>query len=102
MELEDGVEYVFQHNYPSSAPSLDDLVKQAIVPIPSHQPDISLELSRDGCNRAVIRAQTLTERTRPITQEEARCFTDLLRRIFTYDPEKRLSASEVLHHPWLT
>ncbi|KAL1628436.1 serine threonine protein kinase CMGC group [Diplodia seriata] len=29
-------------------------------------------------------------------------FLDLLKRIFVYDPSKRISAKEALNHPWFT
>lgn len=36
----------------------------------------------------------------PITQEEVEVFVDLLKGLFNYDPEQRVSASEALKHPW--
>ncbi|KAK1770147.1 kinase-like domain-containing protein [Phialemonium atrogriseum] len=38
--------------------------------------------------------------TIPISPEEADCFHDLLQRMFVYEPDKRISAAEVLSHPW--
>jgi serine/threonine protein kinase len=43
----------------------------------------------------------LVRTTRPIAREDAVLFADLLRRIFTYDHEQRITAKEILQHPWL-
>jgi serine/threonine protein kinase len=41
------------------------------------------------------------ENTPPIKKEDAQLFTDLLRKIFHYDHTKRITASQVLEHPWM-
>ena len=43
----------------------------------------------------------LARTTRPITYEDATLFADLLRRIFTYRHGQRITAREILQHPWL-
>lgn len=42
-----------------------------------------------------------TKNTPPIGKEDAKLFTDLLRKIFHYDHTKRITASQVLEHPWM-
>lgn len=42
-----------------------------------------------------------TENRRPIEKEDAKLFADLLRKIFNYDHTKRITASQVLEHPWM-
>lgn len=39
------------------------------------------------------------ENTTPIRKEDATLFSDLLRKIFTYDHTKRITARQVLEHP---
>lgn len=36
----------------------------------------------------------------PISQKEADCFYDLMLQVFNYDTTKRITAKEILHHPW--
>jgi serine/threonine protein kinase len=43
----------------------------------------------------------LADNSTPITQEDAALFTNLLRRIFTWDYQGRITAKEILEHPWL-
>ena len=52
----------------------------------------------DGYTRATFREANMA----PIGKKDAELFTDLLRRIFTYDYRKRLTARQVLEHPWLS
>lgn len=40
------------------------------------------------------------EETIPPTNQFNKLFLDLLRRIFVYDPKKRITAREALKHPW--
>jgi serine/threonine protein kinase len=35
-----------------------------------------------------------------IGEHEAGLLEDLLRRMFAYEPEKRMTAEEVVRHPW--
>ena len=42
-----------------------------------------------------------SENTTPIGKEDAKLFTDLLRKMFDYDYTKRITARQVLDHPWL-
>jgi len=37
----------------------------------------------------------------PIREDDARLFTNLLRQIFTYDHQQRITAEQILAHPWL-
>jgi serine/threonine protein kinase len=39
--------------------------------------------------------------TTPIQQEDAKLFANLLRQIFTYDHRKRITAKQILKHPWM-
>jgi serine/threonine protein kinase len=41
------------------------------------------------------------ENTTPIRKEDAKLFVDLLRKIFDYDHTKRITASQILEHPWM-
>jgi serine/threonine protein kinase len=41
------------------------------------------------------------ENTTPIRKEDAKLFVDLLRKIFEYDHTKRITASQILEHPWM-
>lgn len=38
----------------------------------------------------------------PDTSRFSRLFLDLLLRIFTYDPKRRITAKEALQHPWFS
>lgn len=46
-----------------------------------------------------LRTDTMKETIPPHT-EFNRKFLDLLKRIFVYDPKKRITAKEALQHPW--
>lgn len=47
-----------------------------------------------------MRAMKRLEETIPPTNEFNRQFLDLLRRIFVYDPKKRITARQALEHRW--
>ncbi|KAL2021293.1 hypothetical protein VTK56DRAFT_7372 [Thermocarpiscus australiensis] len=51
----------------------------------------------DTATRDEFRAQNL----KPIGKDDAALFTDLLCKIFDYDHQKRITARQVLAHPWL-
>jgi len=43
---------------------------------------------------------TIAQEIIPDQTQFNRQFLDLLRRIFVYDPKKRITAKEALQHPW--
>jgi len=51
----------------------------------------------DAAARDEFRARNL----KPIGKDDAALFTDLLRKIFVYNHQKRITARQVLEHPWL-
>ncbi|KAF2749445.1 kinase-like protein [Sporormia fimetaria CBS 119925] len=51
-------------------------------------------------SRKYVRAMKKLHETIPPLTEFNRQFLDLLTRIFVYDPKKRITAKEALHHPW--
>ena len=51
-------------------------------------------------SRKFVRSMKKLEETIPPTNNFNRQFLDLLRKIFIYDPKKRITAREALQHPW--
>lgn len=51
-------------------------------------------------SRKFVRSMKKLEEVIPQSNAFNRQFLDLLRRIFVYDPKKRISAREALRHPW--
>lgn len=51
-------------------------------------------------SRKFVRGMKRLEETIPPTNQFNKLFLDLLRKIFVYDPKKRISAREALKHPW--
>jgi len=51
-------------------------------------------------SRKFVRGMKRLEETISPTNNFNRSFLDLLRRIFVYDPKKRITAREALKHPW--
>jgi len=51
-------------------------------------------------SRKFVRAMKRLEEIVPPTCRFNELFLDLLRRIFVYDPKKRITAHEALKHPW--
>ncbi|EGP90568.1 serine/threonine protein kinase [Zymoseptoria tritici IPO323] len=51
-------------------------------------------------SRKFVRGMKRLEDIIPQTNNFNRLFLDLLRRIFVYDPKKRITAREALKHPW--
>lgn len=47
-----------------------------------------------------VRAMKTLEQTVPASNVFMRNFVDLLRKIFVYDPKKRITAEEALQHEW--
>lgn len=47
-----------------------------------------------------MRAMKRLEEIIPPNNQFNRLFLDLLRKIFVYDPKKRITAREALKHPW--
>jgi serine/threonine protein kinase len=48
-----------------------------------------------------LSTQIVSQKPQNMTNAEAVKFEDFMRKIFRYEPEERLSAAELLHHPWL-
>jgi serine/threonine protein kinase len=42
----------------------------------------------------------MADNTTPIRNQDAELFTDILRQIFTYEHQKRITARQVLQHAW--
>ncbi|KAF4550680.1 Protein kinase domain-containing protein 16 [Elsinoe fawcettii] len=53
-------------------------------------------------SRKFVKAMKKLHETIPSHNEFNKQFLDLLRRIFVYDPKKRITAKEALRHPWFT
>ena len=51
-------------------------------------------------SRKFVRGMKRLEEIIPQTTTFNRLFLDLLRKIFVYDPKKRITAHEALKHPW--
>jgi dual-specificity kinase len=51
-------------------------------------------------SRKFVRSMKRLDETIPPTTNFNKLFLDLLRRIFVYDPKKRITAREALKHPW--
>lgn len=51
-------------------------------------------------SKKFVRGMKRLEETIPPTNNFNKLFLDLLRRIFVYDPKKRITAREALKHPW--
>lgn len=51
-------------------------------------------------SRKFVRGMKRLEEIIPQTTNFNRLFLDLLRKIFVYDPKKRITAREALKHPW--
>lgn len=51
-------------------------------------------------SRKFVRGMKRLEETIPPTTNFNKLFLDLLRKIFVYDPKKRITAREALKHPW--
>lgn len=51
-------------------------------------------------SRKFVRGMKRLEEVIPATNAFNRQFLDLLRKIFVYDPKKRITAREALKHPW--
>ena len=51
-------------------------------------------------SKRFVRGMKRLEETIPPTTEFNKQFLDLLRKIFIYDPKKRITAREALKHPW--
>ena len=51
-------------------------------------------------SRKFVRAMKRLDEIIPPTNNFNKQFLDLLRRIFVYDPKKRITAREALKHPW--
>lgn len=56
------------------------------------------ETSRQS--KKFVRGMKRLEETIPPSNNFNKLFLDLLRRIFVYDPKKRITAREALKHPW--
>lgn len=53
-------------------------------------------------SRKFVRGMKRLEEIIPETNRFNKQFLDLLRRIFVYDPKKRITAREALKHPWFS
>lgn len=53
-------------------------------------------------SRKFVRAMKRLEEIIPPTTQFNKLFLDLLRKIFVYDPKKRITAREALKHPWFS
>lgn len=51
-------------------------------------------------SRKYVRGMKRLEEIIPPTNNFNKSFLDLLRKIFVYDPKKRITAREALKHPW--
>ncbi|KAF2726078.1 serine/threonine protein kinase [Polychaeton citri CBS 116435] len=51
-------------------------------------------------SKKFVRSMKRLEETIPPTTQFNKLFLDLLRKIFVYDPKKRITAHEALKHPW--
>ncbi|GIZ46829.1 hypothetical protein CKM354_000993800 [Cercospora kikuchii] len=51
-------------------------------------------------SRKFVRGMKRLEEIIPATNQFNKLFLDLLRKIFVYDPKKRITAKEALKHPW--
>jgi len=55
---------------------------------------------RDGYVWGLVRSKGYEHLFTHISREEAECFHGLLRKMFTYEPDQRISAEKVTEHPW--
>lgn len=53
-------------------------------------------------SRKFVRAMKRLDEIIPPTTQFNKLFLDLLRKIFVYDPKKRITAREALKHPWFS
>lgn len=53
-------------------------------------------------SRKFVRAMKRLEEIIPQTTQFNKLFLDLLRKIFVYDPKKRITAREAMKHPWFS
>jgi serine/threonine protein kinase len=90
LNLEQLVGEIVEPRRPTNSPSPKTGIERFCLPIPSFG-----IMDRKGRNRF------MASNTTPIRKEDAALFTDLLRQIFTYDHRKRITAKQILEHPWL-
>lgn len=62
--------------------------------------DTSQPYTASSIEEAVMQATATHDPKHGISQTETLVFADLLRRIFKYNPEKRLPAEDILEHAW--
>jgi serine/threonine protein kinase len=104
-----GTEYRSLEDMHMGGPSLEQLVRRIVEP---RRPENSTA-PRTGAEKFCIKvpewdmdddkgeSQFIAKHTTPIEQEDAELFANLLRQIFTYDHRKRITATQVLEHPWM-
>jgi serine/threonine protein kinase len=87
-DLQELVEDILEPLRPQTTQGRDDGIGKFCLPVPSF-------------SRSYTRARFEAEQLTPIKKEDALLFTDLLRQIFTYDHQKRITARQILEHHWL-
>ncbi|KAK3309878.1 kinase-like domain-containing protein [Chaetomium strumarium] len=109
--LELGVEYDSLKNVSGlTVPTLEQLVEEIRVPrsprgTTSGKAGIEkfclLLPTWELADRGREEERFLARHTVPIQKGDAEPFLDLLRKIFEFDPAKRITARQILEHPWL-
>lgn len=107
--LQPGTEYRTLENMHMGGPHLEQLVSRIVEP---RRPANSTA-PRTGAEKFCIKvpewdideetgiSEFKAKHTTPIQQEDAELFANLLRQIFTYDHRKRITAKQILEHPWM-
>jgi dual-specificity kinase len=109
--LEPGVKYdTFEHVSDLTAPTLEQLIEEIRVPRRPKGTTSGKAGIEKFClpvpnwklaDRDREEEKFLARHTIPIQKEDAEAFLDLLRKIFDFDPAKRITARQILEHPWL-
>ena len=87
--LEDEVRAIREPRDPGTAHGGEDGIGKFCLPVPRF-------------DRNNPRGQWEARNLKPLDEDDATLFADLLGKVFTYDPQKRLTAKQILAHPWLT
>ncbi|KAK3368756.1 kinase-like domain-containing protein [Podospora didyma] len=93
--FEPGVEY---DNFENINVRLARPLELRVREFSCYEEKFSLAIPEDGPARP--RVKFYAENATMIKDKDAELFTGLLRKIFVFDPERRLAASQVLCHPW--
>jgi serine/threonine protein kinase len=108
-DIQDKPEAIKLVDHSNDRCSLEDVVDKMREPLrPARSKNLRtrlenfcLRVPRPDCQDYAQKERFEAEHKTPIRNEDAKLFTDLLRKIFNYDHTKRITASQVLEHPWI-